>query len=85
MGGETVFTVSGSTATVAQPIGLAEAGLTERAHLQEWVLANPRVLGADVRSSRPSSAAGPMQRAASSGTGSTCSAWIGTAVWSWSS
>ncbi len=39
MGGETVFTVSGSTATVAQPIGLAEAGLTERAHLQEWVLA----------------------------------------------
>ncbi len=44
MSGETVFTVSGSTATVAQPISMADAGLTERAHLQEWVLAHPQVL-----------------------------------------
>ncbi len=49
MTGETVFTVNGSSAKVAQPIGLAEAGLTERAHLQEWVLAHPQVLGTDVK------------------------------------
>lgn len=46
--GETVFTVSGSTATAAQSISLAEAGLKEREHLQEWVIANPQVLGPDV-------------------------------------
>ncbi len=49
MSGETVFTVKGSAATVAQPISLTDAGLTERAHLQEWVLAHPQVLGTDVK------------------------------------
>lgn len=44
-----LFTVSGSVAARAQPLTLAEAGLTERAHLQEWVLANPDILGSDVR------------------------------------
>ena len=49
MSGEMVFTVSGASATVAQPISLAEAGLKERGHLQEWVLAHPEMLGPDVK------------------------------------
>ena len=44
-----VFTVSGSSATVAKPISLVDAGLTERGHLQEWVLAHPEMLGPDVK------------------------------------
>ncbi|GGM16092.1 DUF5655 domain-containing protein [Nakamurella endophytica] len=49
MAGEMVFTVSGPVATAAQPIGLAEAGLRERQHLQEWVIAHPQVIGEDVK------------------------------------
>lgn len=49
MSGEMVFTVSGATATAAKPISLADAGLKEREHLQEWVIANPDVLGPDVK------------------------------------
>ncbi|MGH3906220.1 MAG: DUF5655 domain-containing protein [Pseudonocardiaceae bacterium] len=49
MSGEMVFTVSGATATAARPIGLADAGFKERQHLQEWVIAHPEVLGADVK------------------------------------
>ncbi len=45
---EHVFTVAGSTATPAQPITLAEAGLTERSHLQEWTTAHPHILGEGV-------------------------------------
>jgi hypothetical protein len=45
---ERVFTVSGSVATPAQPITLAEAGLRERSDLQEWVLAHPEILGEGV-------------------------------------
>lgn len=45
---ELVFGVAGSTATPAVPVALAEAGLREREHLQEWVLAHPEMLGTDV-------------------------------------
>jgi hypothetical protein len=46
---ELVFTVSGDRAAPAAPIALAEAGLTERKHLQEWVLAHPAILGQGVK------------------------------------
>lgn len=46
---ELLFTVVGSTAQPAQPIPLADAGLKERADLQEWVLAHPIILGSDVK------------------------------------
>jgi hypothetical protein len=39
---ERVYTVTGSVATPARPVTLAEAGLKERVDLQEWVLAHPR-------------------------------------------
>ena len=41
-----IFTVNGSVAHQAVPISLADAGLKERQHLQEWVIAHPEVLGA---------------------------------------
>jgi hypothetical protein len=47
--GEELFVVSGATAQPAQRASLAEAGLLERQHLQEWVIANPQLLGADVK------------------------------------
>ncbi|PPL19214.1 hypothetical protein [Microterricola pindariensis] len=49
MNGELVFTVNGATATAAIPIGLAQAGLKERQHLQEWVIAHPEVLGSSIK------------------------------------
>lgn len=42
---ERVFTVTGSAATPARPIALADAGLRERSDLQEWVLAHPEIIG----------------------------------------
>jgi alkylated DNA nucleotide flippase Atl1 len=45
---ELVFTVSPGTAIAAQPVTLAEAGLYERADLQEWIRANPDILGPDL-------------------------------------
>lgn len=49
MSGEMVFSVQGANATKATPIGLADAGLKERQHLQEWVIEHPEVLGPDVK------------------------------------
>lgn len=49
MNGELVFTVAGASATAAVPIGLSQAGLRERQHLQEWVIAHPEVLGPSVK------------------------------------
>ncbi len=44
-----LFTVAGSVAMPAQMISLEEAGLEERADLQEWVLSNPMILGQAVK------------------------------------
>ncbi len=49
MNDELVFTVEGAAAKPANLISLSEAGLTERSHLQEWILAHPQILGPDVR------------------------------------
>jgi hypothetical protein len=38
---ELLFTVDGATALPAHPISLAEAGLLERQHLQQWVIDHP--------------------------------------------
>lgn len=48
MADELVFAVDGNDALPAVPITLAEAGLREREHLQEWVLKNPQILGPGV-------------------------------------
>lgn len=48
VGEEMLFSVIGSSAHAAEPISLVEAGLKERADLQEWVLEHPAILGADV-------------------------------------
>ncbi len=44
-----LFTVAGSVAMPAQMISLEEAGLQERADLQEWVLSNPAIMGPAVK------------------------------------
>jgi hypothetical protein len=46
--GELVFGVDGSSAKPGLPVTLSDAGLRERADLQEWVLAHPEILGPDV-------------------------------------
>ena len=46
---ELVFTVQPGVAQRAQPISLAEAGLRERADLQEWIRENPEILGEGAR------------------------------------
>ncbi len=45
---EIVFEVHDSIASRAEPVSLEEAGLREHEHLQEWVVANPDVLGEGV-------------------------------------
>jgi hypothetical protein len=45
---ELLFTVHGSTATPAQQLTLAEAGLKERQDLQEWVISHPEILGSEI-------------------------------------
>src|SRR3984885_4355876 len=49
MAEEMLFTVAGSVAMPAQMISLEEAGLQQRADLQEWVLSNPAILGPAVK------------------------------------
>lgn len=44
-----VFTAHPGRADLARPITLAEAGLKERSDLQEWIRANPEILGPGVR------------------------------------
>lgn len=46
---ELLFTVVGPAAVPAEPISLADAGLKERADLQEWVIAYPEILGSGVK------------------------------------
>jgi hypothetical protein len=48
MSDELFFSVRGSEATPAQLLSLAEAGLRERRHLQEWVVAHPEILGPEI-------------------------------------
>jgi hypothetical protein len=48
MADELLFTVVDNVAQAADGISLAEAGLRERDHLQEWVLSHPEILGPDV-------------------------------------
>jgi len=49
VGDELVFTIEGAVATAAQRVSLASSGLLERAHLQEWVLAHPEILGVEAK------------------------------------
>ncbi len=48
MAEEQLYTVEGAEATPAERVRLTEAGLLERQHLQEWVIAHPEILGEDV-------------------------------------
>lgn len=48
MSGELVYRVNGTSAVKMKTSTLEAAGLKERQHLQEWVLANPEILGEDV-------------------------------------
>jgi hypothetical protein len=45
---EFVFTVSGSSVSATTRLTFAEAGLWERRDIQEWVIANPAIIGPDV-------------------------------------
>jgi hypothetical protein len=45
---ELVFTVDGNSATAVQQISIEALGLTERSHLQEWVIAHPEIIGTGV-------------------------------------
>ena len=49
MAEDLLFTVAGSVAMPAEMISLEEAGLEERADLQEWILSNPQILGNAVK------------------------------------
>ncbi|MFG3702851.1 endonuclease NucS domain-containing protein [Micromonospora sp. NPDC047620] len=49
MAEELLFTVDGATAVPARRISLAEAGLLERQHLQQWVIDHPELIGAGVK------------------------------------
>lgn len=64
MAEEMLFTVAGAVAVPAQMVTLEEAGLSERADLQEWVSANPEILGQGIKivtfdADLPGAATGP--------------------------
>ncbi|HUC14272.1 MAG TPA: DUF4268 domain-containing protein [Acidimicrobiales bacterium] len=46
---ELLFRVQSAVATPAKAITLTDAGLKERQHLQEWVIAQPKILGPGVK------------------------------------
>jgi hypothetical protein len=48
MNEELLFHVEGNVASRAERLSLADAGLREREHLQEWILANPDIIGEDI-------------------------------------
>ncbi len=43
-----LFLATGANAAPLQRVSFGEQGLRERAHLQEWVVAHPEVLGEDL-------------------------------------
>lgn len=45
---ELVFSINGSRVSPATTVPLVETGLEERAHLEQWVLDQPQILGDDV-------------------------------------
>lgn len=45
---ELVFTASGAKATRVDQIAIEDLGLTERGHLQEWVITYPAIIGPGV-------------------------------------
>ncbi|TWE19282.1 hypothetical protein [Kitasatospora atroaurantiaca] len=45
---EVLLTIQGETATPVDRVSLPDLELQERAHLQEWLLANPEILGVGV-------------------------------------
>lgn len=49
MAEELLFTVDGPTAVPARRISLADAGLLERQHLQQWVIDHPELIGTGVK------------------------------------
>lgn len=49
MSEEQLYIVDGSAVAPARRVSLSEAGLREREHLQEWVLAHPEILGDEGR------------------------------------
>ena len=48
MAEEQLYTAEGAKATPAERVTLANAGLLERQHPQEWVIAHPEILGEEV-------------------------------------
>ena len=49
MNEEQLYIVNGAKAEPARRITLTAAGMLERQHLQEWVIAHPEILGEDVK------------------------------------
>lgn len=72
MAEEQLYTVEGAKATPAERVSLTEAGLLERQHLQEWVIAIQRSWARTFSSSPSSSTVGSPAPARRRGSGSTC-------------